>query len=349
MKCNLDCSYCPAELYGGHDNSTQHPTLQQCFDTIDFMYQYADIYMSLKPKNLRFVILNVYGGESLYFPDIIEVLKNCRHKHQQHYQSKWKLIITTTTNAIVPKKKMQQIIGLVDEFTVSYHTEATNKQKQLFRENLLTIKAAGRRQKCIVLMHNDPAKFDDALQQIEWCRTNDIPVLPKQLDNQRRAEFRQPTAQAIWFKNLYQQRSYKVENKVKFKTYDDTVDLADSGRSCCGGRQMCQDSNFRQRHAYVDNRFPGWFCSVDEFFVYIKQVTGEVFTNKDCKTNFNGSIGPIGSLDAAQDLLDRTRQRLNDPNRSVIQCIRYRCLCGLCAPKAQDRLQFDKIMEKYRQ
>ena len=59
MKCNLDCTYCPTGVYGGHDNSTRHPPLAECLKTIDFMFEYADMYLRTKPQGIRYVILNV--------------------------------------------------------------------------------------------------------------------------------------------------------------------------------------------------------------------------------------------------------------------------------------------------
>jgi len=53
MKCNLDCSYCHTGTYGGHDNTTRHPPLDECLSTIDFMFEYANIYMKRKPKGLN--------------------------------------------------------------------------------------------------------------------------------------------------------------------------------------------------------------------------------------------------------------------------------------------------------
>ena len=98
LKCNLDCSYCPTGIDGGHDNSTQHPALIDCLQTIDFMFKYADIYMSLRPPGLRHVILNVYGGESLHHPDIVPILEQVHQRHAP-YADQWSLTVTTTTNA----------------------------------------------------------------------------------------------------------------------------------------------------------------------------------------------------------------------------------------------------------
>ena len=348
MKCNLDCSYCDTGIYGGHDNSTKHPLLLECLDTIDFMYQYVDLYMRNKPKGLRYVILNVYGGEALHHPDIIEILESCRDRHKK-YQDRWHLTITTTTNAIISQRRFAKIVPFIDEFTVSYHTENTAKQKDLFKANILSIKDTNTRVKCVILMHSEPDKFSDAQDMIAWCNSNGIKHLPRQLDHGTKAvHFNYDKTQTIWLQNLYDAKTYKTSTEVEFKPVGDRFDLSDSGRACCGGRQTCKDGNYKQRHFFVENKFPDWYCSVNEFFLYIKQINGEIFVNRDCKMDFNSQIGPIGNIKDAHKLLAKTQHDLDQDDRPVIQCKKSSCWCGLCAPKARHRETFNTIMEKYR-
>jgi hypothetical protein len=305
--------------------------------------------MSTKPRGIRYVILNVYGGESLHHPNIVEILKTVRERYKA-YQDRWHLTVTTTTNAIVNDRIMQEIIPLIDEFTVSYHTENTPKQKQQFQHNLLKIKASGRRLKCVVLMHAEANKFDDANRMIEWLNQHQISYLPRQLDhNTNVTEFNYSEKQVTWFENLYQSRTRDQEKFImpEKTMVNNHVDLADTGRACCGGRQVCQDQNYKSRKFYIDNKFPDWYCSVNHFFLFIKQVTKEIFVNKDCKMNYNGSVGPIGNLQQAQKLLDDTKQQLSTNTIPVIQCKKQRCLCGLCAPKAESKTDYDKIFKKY--
>jgi pyruvate-formate lyase-activating enzyme len=349
MKCNLDCTYCPTGLYGGHDNSTRHPSLQKCLETLDFMFAYVDLYMSTKPKGIRYVILNVYGGESLHHPDIVNILSEIKNKYKI-YSNKWHLTVTTTTNAIVSDKKLQQIIPYIDEFTVSYHTENTDKQQQQFKKNLLTIAESGKRQKCVVLVHQQPNLFKDSLDMIEWLEQNNIKVLPRQLDGHsgldggKRIYSQQ---QVQWFSKLYKDKTFgEPENLLQDKS---DSKLTDVGRACCGGRQVCANKNLKQRHFYVENKFPDWYCSVNHFFLFVKQVNGQVFVNKDCKMNFDGKVGPIGTLSDTHKILSTLRDQLGSDSLPVIQCKKYNCLCGLCAPKAKDQKTYNSIMEKYYQ
>ena len=347
MKCNLDCSYCGVGIYSGHDNSTQHPSLGDCLNTIDFMYQYVDLYMQTKPQGLRYVTLNVYGGESLHHPTILEILTACREKYNQ-YKDSWVLTITTTTNAIISEKKFKKIIPLIDKFTCSFHSESSDKQKLQFKQNLLTIKESGRQLHCVVLMHSDTDLFNESCQMIEWCKEHSVNYLPRQLDHvPANTQYNYNLQQVTWFNSLYTNKNYNSVTDIAIKKVGDGFDLSDSGRACCGGKQLCIDQNQKQRTFFVDNKFPDWYCSVNNFFVYIKQVNGEIFTNKDCKMGFNGKSEPIGHLSNTAELLEWTADQLSNKTMPIIQCKKYQCLCGLCAPKAKNLNDYNVIMKKY--
>jgi pyruvate-formate lyase-activating enzyme len=348
MKCNLDCSYCGTGLYEGHDNSTKHPPVSECLAALDFMFEYVDLYMATKPKGIRYVILNVYGGESLHHPDIVKILSQVREKYQP-YVDRWHLTVTTTTNAIIPDKKLKQIIPFIDEFTVSYHSENTAKQKQQFQDNLLTIAQSGRRQKCVVLMHQESDLFEDATKMIQWLTQHDIKLIPRQLDGSTGVDgdriYNQNQVQ--WFDKLYRIKTFGQSPNLlqdKQESY-----LTDIGRACCGGRQTCTNQNYKQRHFYVENKFPDWYCSVNHFFLYVKQVNGEIFVNKDCKMNFDGTVGPIGNLNNTKEILSVLKKQISMDKSPIIQCKKYNCLCGLCAPKAKHLETYNSIMEKYQQ
>jgi len=347
MKCNLNCEYCETGTYGGHDNTTSHPLINQCLQSIDFMFAYVDLYMSHRISSLKTVVLNVYGGEALHHPDIVKILQAARTRHQQ-YQPKWHLTINTTTNAVLSSKKLQSVLPLIDEFTISYHTGASPKQKKQIRDNLLAIGQSGTRVKCVVMM--DPQYFKDAVEHIAWCEQNNIRYLAKQLDHTPdKTQFNYNPQQVHWFKNTHQTRSHGCQPTYPNLVYDthDKVDLTDTGRACCGGRTFCTNQNYKSRTAFVNNKFPDWYCSVNHFFLYVKQVNGEIYTNKDCKMNFDSAVAPIGNLDQSHELLEQTKVWLHSNTMPVIQCKKYQCNCGLCAPKARDLDTYKSIMRKY--
>ena len=348
MKCNLDCSYCPTTgITPGHIREAEHPPLDQCLETIDFMYEYVDLYMSKKPKWNRAVVLNVYGGESLFHPDIDIILEEVRKRHED-YKHKWPLTVTCTTNGVVGTKLMSKVVDLIDEFTVSYHCESLPKQKKLVSENLAFIKNKGKKLKCIVLMHGNHEHWPELLEVIDFCKINDISYLPRQLDGNVNSDYNQQ--QIIWFKNLWQKRTPEKSKSHQETLVDgqitDTM-LSKVGRACCGGRLMCADQNLKQPVFYIpSNRFTGWSCSVNWFFLFIKQHERKVFVNKDCQMNFQGSVGPLGYLDDWKDIVEDTKKRLQNGIPSMT-CAKKQCMCGLCAPKAQTHDEFLSVMKKY--
>lgn len=339
LKCNLDCSYCPVGIHGGHDNSTKHPPLAECLKTIKFMFEYVDLYMNIKKSKNKQVILNVYGGESLHHPDILEILQQLQHYYKP-YTAKWNLVTTVTTNAIVSKEKFKQIAQYVDNFTLSYHTESSEKQKAQYINNALYLKKINKPFKCIVLMN--PYEFNDAENMAKWCADNDIIHLPRQLDNLETHHY--DAKQIIWLNQLYNKKSFNATVEL------DTTQpiMYAQGRACCGGRQLCANQDYKSRHFFVYNRFPDWYCSVNEYFVFIKQVNGEIYTNKDCKMSFDGTVAPIGHLNDTEKLLSYTRNHLQNGTLPIIQCKKINCICGLCAPKAKELDEFKSIMLKYR-
>lgn len=351
LKCNLDCSYCPSTgPFLTHDNSTDHPPLDECLRNIDFMYAYVDLYMEYKPRWSRAVVLNIYGGESLFHPDIVEILKQVRVKHEK-YKDRWPLMVTCTTNGVIGKKRMTEIVDLIDEFTVSYHCESLRKQKQQVLDNLFFLKTQKKKLKCVVLMHGEESRWPELLEVIEYCKKNDMRYLPRQLDGDVNSNYNKN--QIIWFQQLWKNKSpvksqaHQQELVESTKNLESTS-LSEVGRACCGGRLMCANNNLKEPVFYIpDNHFEGWACSVNWFFLFVRQYTKEIFVNKDCRMNFNGKMEPIGHLDRYEDLLSTTKENLKSGSMPIITCARERCYCGLCSPKAETKTELIKIMEKH--
>ena len=343
LKCNLDCSYCSTEItHGGHLPGAKHPSKEDCFKTIEFMLEYVDLYMQYKPKWTRAVVLNVYGGESLFHPEIAEILKKVKSIYQK-YKDNWPLKITCTTNLIIGKNLRNQIWNLVDEFTVSYHSESVLKQKQMFLDNVLFLKQKNKDTKVILCMHQDPQRWKEILKVKDFCEQHNIRYLCKALDGDLNSNY--TTEQIAWFRGYWNKHS---SGNQTYETVESDAPLSTLGRTCCGGRQMCSNGNLKQRSFFIqDNNFFDWHCSVNWFFLFIRQHTNEIFVNKDCRMSFNNKVEPIATLDSAKELIEKTKQQLTSGSMPVIQCKKSRCVCGLCAPKALTRSNFDNIMNKH--
>jgi len=184
LKCNLDCSYCSPN---DHNNKIPHPSLEDCLKTVDFLLEYVDVYMEHKSPEHRNAGFNVFGGESLFHPDIVEILTYIKQQHKK-YEHKWTMAVQTVTNAVVKERIWSEIVHLIDYFTVSYHSEATVDQQDLFRKNVLYLKEQGKNFNCSILMH--AKHWDNCQNMISWCKENNIPYLPRQLDHSwHRVEF----------------------------------------------------------------------------------------------------------------------------------------------------------------
>ena len=341
--CNLDCTYCPVGIGpdAGHDNSTTHPPLKGCLQSIDFMYEYVDLYMKYKKPSQRKVVLNVYGGESLFHPDIVTILQECRARHEAYKQS-WNLTILCTTNAIVGKHRWEEVIPLIDHFTLSYHSENNSKQKEMFKRNALRLQELNRSFNSILVMHNQPDKWDDCLTMIEFFKEHNLKYYPKPLDSlQSHWDYTTEqftTLRTFWagkpINNIQQSESGKINSLAQ-------------GRPCCGGRKLSLNGDLKSAERFVPRQgFNGWYCSVNWFFLYVQQFTGNIYTNKDCQMNLAGSIGPIGTLQRKEEIIEELKIRLNTASLPIIQCIKHRCICGFCAPKAESKETFLSLMNR---
>lgn len=331
--CNLDCSYCTTGLDGGHDNSTKHPPLAECLKSIDFMYRYVDHYMQHKKPSQRKVILNVYGGESLFHPDIVEILEQVRARHKPY---SWHLTVTCTTNAVIGQNLLTKILPLIDEFTVTFHAESLEKQREQALSNLIDIHNSGTRVKCVVLMHNRADLWNRCLDAIELCKQNGIRHIVKPLDN----------TGVEWAYSADQLALLRPKEQiVEFVTKTTAIS---QGRQCCGGRLLSTNGDLKSRTTFVPKQdFRGWSCSVNWFFLFVRQLDGAVYTNKDCMTSTSGQIEPLGYIDAADQLLETLETQFDSKSFPVVKCIKPICQCGYCAPKAETIEDFDQLMNRY--
>jgi sulfatase maturation enzyme AslB (radical SAM superfamily) len=349
-RCNLDCSYCATGIDGGHDNSTEHPLLAECLESIDFMFAYVDKYMRYKKLNQRKVILNIYGGESLFHPDIVEILHQVKQRYQP-YKDNWYLTVSCTTNAIVGEKQWANIVPLIDNFTISYHSENLLKQKEIFKTNALSLQSSGKPFKTIVMMHNDPVHWGDCMSMIEFLKNNNIDYVAKPMDNTgtkwaySQEQFKK--LKTFWINKTSSQKE-TYERQLSKVSSGECVSSIETGRACCGGRKLSTNGDLKSSMAFVPRQgFTDWYCSVNWFFLFVRQFDGNVFTNKDCKTNLDSQIGPIGNLRDTQSILKTLDSQLIDKAMPVIKCIKSLCMCGFCAPKAELKTDFDDLMRRH--
>lgn len=110
-RCNLDCTYCPAEI---HDNFSPHTNVKVMLDAVDALYEIG------KP-----VRVSLTGGEPCVHPNILEI---CEHIKQR---LDW---LNITTNGTLPFGFYDKLP--VDHFVFSLHVE-DDKNWERCAENVL--------------------------------------------------------------------------------------------------------------------------------------------------------------------------------------------------------------------
>lgn len=349
--CNLDCTYCPSEgEWASHDNNTKHPPLDECLQTIDFMYQYVDLYMQYKKHSQRKVVLNVYGGESVFHPHIVEILTACREKYKK-YQNNWYLTITCTTNGIVGPVRWKKIVELVDEFSVSYHSEILPKQKEQYLKNILYLKKQNKRFKCVIMMHNDPDLFADSEKIVEFCKANQLRYVEKPLDYVDEKWAYTPSQfnklKTFWINSVPSSKQEEYKSQLSEINSSDKIQSLSHGRPCCGGRKLSLNNDLKSCVSFVPRQgFKDWYCSVNWFFLFVQQLTGKVYTNKDCQTSTTSKVEPLGNLKSYQLILDTVKQQFDNRAMPIIKCVKDICMCGVCAPKAENIEDFKELFDR---
>lgn len=357
FKCNLDCSYCYS-----HDNTQDHPSFDRCLKSIDFMLEYADVYMQVKKKWQRFAIINIFGGESMFHPDLAKLIKILRERHAEHYADRYRLVLTITTNGVFGKRVLNRVLNLVDEWTVSYHTESNAKQRQQCLDNILHIHKQGIRIHCNLMMHSEQKRWDNCIEVAGILDRAGVHYVPYRLGDGNRMEFKgisivsqdqlprshhAYTQQQIdWFKSHWQRQSRRIlEWSEPVKTTDGRFVMRSLGRECCGSKDLCIDGDTKNTTKYITNTsFTDWYCTVNWYFLLVKQENESIYTHKDCKVTFDRSVGPIASLEQADELIDWTRKNIENDSMPMIQCPVQICSCGLCAPKSTDLSRLRSLM-----
>lgn len=339
LKCNLDCSYCG----DGHNNSIPHPPLDESLKTIDFIFEYVSLYMKQYKPGMKHANLNVYGGESMFHPNIIEILEYAREKRLEY--NDFSFFVSTITNAVVGKNQWMKIVELLDYFTISYHAESLQKQKDQVRENILYLQEQDKKFHVSIMMH--PDQWDDCTDMVEWCKDNNVKYNMRQIDHTPKTKkFNYSTDQSKYLYGKEMPEMGPVEKVIQF--FKNSIDLSSKGRECCGRRPLCVNQDLSKTQTFVpDNNFKGWSCSVNRYFLYVRQTTGEVFTNKDCRMNLNSEVGPIGYLNNASDIINELRHYVETNTLPVITCKKSSCWCGICTPKARTISLYNEVMERH--
>ena len=339
LKCNYDCSYCPVGPTG-HDNSTQHPPIEKCITMLKQMYQYTDVMMQYKKNSFKDAILNVYGGEALYHPDIEKILIATTREYEK-YSDRWRLRRRLTTNATSTESRWKTVCEHIEGITFSYHSQGPEKTKTLFKKNIDHAVKIKKEHDIIVCMFPHVQYWQDCLDFLKYCEENNLNARPKLLDGRLGVYNEKHLEQLIPYIKNFDAVDIKKINK------DDRID--NQTRGCCGGRAMCTNRNIKEHTTLIprDMGFKGWHCSANQFFLHGNNVYGEYYTNKDCRVRLDQTLGPIATVDTMEEYIEQIKAQSQKTGLPMLQCVQKKCLCGTCAPKSIYKENLTDIMKIY--
>ena len=331
LKCNYDCAYCGPS---GHDNTQPHPPIDRCLKSLTLLYKYSDMVNSFKKKIYRDSILNITGGEAINHPDIIEIMQKSTDLYAP-YQDRWKLTKRLTTNATIQPNKWVEICKHLQGATISYHSQGPDKLKNNVKENILLSKELLKEYDVHVLMYPNEEYWKDIIAFVDWCKHNDVNIKPKLLDGPLGFY----NKDQLLFLNQFLDTKNIMENNA----------LQNQGRACCGGRSLCINNDLKTKHRFINrpnNDYRGWYCSVNNFFIFADTVKGTFSSNKDCRTNLTKNVGPMATLDNMEEYIETLRKRFINQQNYLI-CTQSKCRCGICAPKATTIDDYKNIIKQY--
>jgi hypothetical protein len=291
------------------------------------MQDYTKVYKQTN-ANIAFT-----GGESTINPNfwiLIDEIEN--------------FTLGLTTNGTFAPKHLDTIKQKFVAATISWHAEIDEKLRNRAVNNAIELHQAGFDIRVNVMMHSDLwsdcVLAHDKLVS-EGVKTNPVIVgdgingdtnfYKDETGTLRRTSHSYTVDQQAWF--------YKVKN-LDTQTIDKIKAGNQLPRSCCGNRDLMGKCNGCWTDiTATETNFQGWYCSVNRYFMHIEQHTGNVYHHQTCQAKFQGQ-GPIGNLKNTIAILEYAKQNL----QNTIVCPNLRCGCGMCAPKARDKIEFDRLV-----
>lgn len=323
-RCNFDCSYCDLSR---HNLTSPLTSLEDLRNTYKFIQDYTTIY-NQPNANIAFT-----GGEPTINPNFWILINEIQ-----------KYTLGLTTNGTFAPKHLDTIKQKFVAATISWHAEIDKKLRDRAINNAIELHRSGFDVRVNVMMHSDLwldcVIAHDKLVS-EGVKTNPVIVGDGITGNTdffkdetgilRRTSHSYTVEQQEWF--------YKVKN-LDIQTIDKIKAGNQLPRSCCGNRDLMGKCNGCWSNiTAIETNFKGWYCSVNRYFMHIEQHTGNVYHHQTCQATFQGK-GPIGNLKNSVGILEYAKQNL----QNTIVCPNNRCGCGMCAPKALDKIEFDRLV-----
>ena len=331
-RCTYACTYCGPH----HSNKTSpHTSLETLINTIDGVVEYTNKLNGYR-KEEKVTSLAFTGGEPTANPDFFKFIKYVKENYKH-------LHINVTTNGCYSKRKNQMVMDNCDNCTLSYHAEATGREKALVLDNIKAMSAANYNFKVNLMFHKD--YFDECILIAELLDELEVNYVPRVIgDSNNKSDIEDGTAhvydeeQMQWFKDYW--------NKDNETTSEGTCgDGVSIGRPCCNRKPMdlLIDDEWKSGTFVPSTNFKGWSCMVNWDFLFIHSELDEVWHHQTCQINMDSEIGPIGKASDFKSINKVLTNNLSSGTMPVIRCPKTWCGCGLCSPKALDDDVFTNI------
>lgn len=325
--CNLDCTYCTS-----HDNSLKPVEYDQVKRSIDFIFKYSKTILSIKRKHARKLAINFIGGEPMIHPNVIEILVYLKEQYKKYYKDDYHLSVCMTSNATFGSNILSKCLPYIDLWTLSYHTEANQKQKDLVLKNIKKIKDENKRLQVRVIAPEKDELFFEASSIHKELLDMDVNALLKPCYNRMYDADKTGYLKTFWIgQNLQQDQEYKT----------------DRGTTCCAERPLNVNNDRKKQVTFLQsNRFHTWYCGLMFRYLYVDWL-GRIYQNSVCQISYETNLPePIGHVDNYELVLENLNKKIEDRDIPVIVCPYETCtVCGMCAPKAKNKEEFTKIMK----
>ena len=320
-RCTYACSYCPP-----HRNNKFSPlaTYDDLVKTMDFVADYVGMYEEYRKVPYRNKTLSFTGGEPTIHNSFFKFARYVNETYPD-------FTVSMTTNGAFSERVAQECLEILTGGTVSYHPESTPAMKKLVIKNIITLSKNLWRTN--VMFHKD--YFDECVDVCKQLDEAGVDYTPRRIGDDGGAQ---------WSIDKGYTHVYTEEQEAWFDNYFGASD-AKEGRMCCGGRRFCTSTSNASTFLPSTN-FKGWSCGVNWYFLFLNSEIRQIYTHQTCGVNLKGKVGPIGSFEDTEQILEELETQLFvEKKLPVITCPKDFCGCGMCIDKAETPALFADVLK----
>jgi MoaA/NifB/PqqE/SkfB family radical SAM enzyme len=340
-RCSYSCSYCPPHR---NNKTSSFVTYEKLCKTMDSVAEYAILYDSFRKKP-ALKKLSFTGGEPTVHPDFFNFLNYCKNEYPDFSRG-------LTTNGWFHDSILEKVLELTTGGTLSYHCEATDKQKKQVVKNAIELKD---KFKVNVMFHQK--YFWECVEVCETLEKNNVEYVPRIIGDDDPEDTKSielgythkyDREQMKWFRDYWKRKGQNVS-----ETGNTQKGL---GRPCCGGR--CFQADGVDSYFLPSTNFLGWSCMVNWYFLFLNSELDIVYTHQTCGVNLEGNVAPLGKISEFNDIIDNLSEKLFNKKVPMITCPKTFCGCGMCITKSKndithmfkkhviEELNFEKVAKK---